>query len=97
VPSALRRALPAYGNEAILMLHATSIASAAPGIVDLTGPANPFYATTYVPFEACLAAVAVYPAMTFVLIGILRVVERRALAHLRCSAPCLRAMRAVRP
>lgn len=83
LPSALRRALPAYGNEAILMLHATSIASVVPGIVDLTGAANSLYATTYLPFESYLAAAAVYLVLTFILVAVLRVVETRALAHLR--------------
>ena len=83
LPSALRRALPGYGNEIILMLHATSIASVVPGIVDLTGAANSFYATTYLPFEAYLAAALVYLALSFVLVFALRAVEREVLTHLR--------------
>ncbi len=83
LPSALRRALPAYGNEAILMLHATAIASVVPGIVDLTGAANSLYATTYLPFEAYSAAALIYLALTFVLVLMLRWVESHALAHLR--------------
>ncbi len=39
LPSALRRALPAYGNEAVLMLHATSLASVVT-LLDLTGAAR---------------------------------------------------------
>jgi len=83
LPSALRRALPGYGNEMILMLHATSIASVVPGIVDLTGAANSFYGTTYLPFEAYIAAALVYLALSFVLVFVLRAIERRVLAHLR--------------
>jgi arginine/ornithine transport system permease protein len=83
LPSALRRALPAYGNEAILMLHATSVASVVPGIVDITGAANSLYATTYLPFEAYIAAAMLYLVLTFSLVAVLRTVERRALAHLR--------------
>ncbi len=86
LPSALRRALPAYGNEAILMLHATSIASVVPGIVDLTGAANSLYATTYLPFEAYLAAAVIYLALTFLLVAALRAIESRVLAHLRGPA-----------
>lgn len=85
LPSALRRALPAYGNEAILMLHATSVASVVPGIVDITGAANSVYATTYLPFEAYIAAAVIYLALTFVLVSCLHWIERRALAHLRAS------------
>lgn len=83
LPSALRRALPAYGNEAILMLHATAIASVVPGIVDITGAANSLYATSYLPFEAYLAAAAIYLVLTFALVFVLRRIEARALAHLR--------------
>jgi arginine/ornithine transport system permease protein len=85
LPSALRRALPAYGNEVILMLHATSVASVVPGIVDITGAANSLYATTYLPFESYIAAAMIYLVLTFVLVAVLRVIERRALAHLRRS------------
>jgi len=83
LPSALRRALPGYGNEVILMLHATSIASVVPGIVDITGAANGVYATTYLPFEAYIAAALIYLVLTFALVLALRWIERRALAHLR--------------
>ena len=82
LPSALRRALPAYGNEVILMLHATSIASVVPGIVDLTGAANSLYATSYLPFEAYIAAAMIYLVLTFALVFVLRRIEARALAHL---------------
>ncbi len=82
LPSALRRALPAYGNEMILMLHATSIASVVPGIIDLTGAANSLYATSYLPFEAYIAAAVIYLMLTFALVFVLRRIEARALAHL---------------
>lgn len=83
LPSAARRALPAYGNEMILMLHATSVASVVPGIVDVTGAANGFYATHYLPFEAYIAAAVIYLSLTFALVFVLRRVERRVLAYLR--------------
>jgi arginine/ornithine transport system permease protein len=91
LPSALRRALPAYGNEAILMLHATAIASVVPGIVDITGAANSVYATTYLPFEAYIAAAVIYLALTFMLVAVLRWIEARTLAHLRRPGVALRA------
>ena len=91
LPSALRRALPAYGNEAILMLHATAIASVVPGLVDVTGAANSVYATTYLPFEAYIAAALIYLVLTFALVLGLRALERRALAHLRPPDAPLRA------
>ena len=87
LPSALRRALPGYGNEVVLMLHATSLASVVPGIVDLTGAANSLYASTYLPFEAYIAAGLIYLVLTFALVSLLRAVEARALAHLRAPRP----------
>ena len=39
LPSALRRSLPAYSNEAIMMLHGTSLASIVT-LMDLTGAAR---------------------------------------------------------
>jgi arginine/ornithine transport system permease protein len=42
LPAALRRALPAYGNEAIFMLHGTSLASVVT-LLDLTGAARQLY------------------------------------------------------
>ena len=90
LPSALRRALPAYGNEVILMLHATSIASVVPGIIDITGAANSLYATSYLPFEAYIAAAVIYLALTFALVLVLRRIEARALAHLHTPGRALR-------
>ncbi len=82
LPSALRRALPAYGNEAVLMLHATSLASVVT-LLDLTGAAREVNARHYLPFEAFLTAAAIYLALTLLLVGGLHAIERRALAHLR--------------
>nr|MBP9930016.1 ABC transporter permease subunit [Rhodoferax sp.] len=39
LPSALRRTLPAYSNEVVMMLHSTSLASAVPGLLDITAAA----------------------------------------------------------
>ena len=39
LPSAFRRALPAYGNEVIFMLHGSAVASVVT-ILDLTGAAG---------------------------------------------------------
>lgn len=95
LPSALRRALPAYGNEVILMLHATSVASVVPGIVDLTGAANSLYASSYLPFEAYIAAALIYLALTFILVFVLRRIEARVLAHLHRPGSTWRTARAL--
>ncbi|QAZ40506.1 amino acid ABC transporter permease [Methylibium sp. Pch-M] len=85
LPSALRRALPAYGNEAVLMLHGTSLASVVT-LLDLTGAAREVNSRFYLPFEAFLTAAAVYLGLTLALVGALHAAERRWLAHLRPRA-----------
>lgn len=76
LPAALRRALPAYGNEAIFMLHGTSLASVVT-LLDLTGAARQVYAQYYLPFEAFIMAGAFYFVLTLGLVGLFRWAEHR--------------------
>ena len=82
LPSAFRRTLPAYSNEVVMMLHTTSLASAVPGLLDVTAAASRIYSDFYLPFEAYLFAGAIYLTLTFCLIGVFRLTERRYLAYL---------------
>ena len=82
MPSAIRRTLPAYSNEVVMMLHSTSLASTVPSLVDLTGAASRVYSDFFLPFEAYLAAAAVYLTITFLLIGFFRLMERHFLGYL---------------
>jgi arginine/ornithine transport system permease protein len=82
LPSALRRSLPAYGNEVVLMLHGTSLASVVT-LMDLTGAAREVNSRHYLPFEAFITAGAIYLVVTLALVGTLNLAERRWLAHLR--------------
>ena len=82
LPSAMRRTLPAYSNEVVMMLHATSLASAVPSMLDVTSAASRIYATYYLPFEAYLAAAAIYLVASFCLIGFFRMAEKNLLAYL---------------
>jgi arginine/ornithine transport system permease protein len=82
LPSAWRRALPAYGNEIIFMLHGSAVASVVT-IVDLTGAARVVNARFYTPYEAFLTAAAFYLVLTFTIVFLFRLAERRFLAHLR--------------
>ena len=82
LPSAMRRTLPAYSNEVVMMLQSTSLASAVPSLVDVTSAASRIYSDYYLPFEAYLAAAAIYLVATFCLIGVFRLAERQFLAHL---------------
>lgn len=82
LPSAFRRTLPAYGNEVVMMLQTTSLASAVPSLIDLTSAASRVYSKFYLPFEAYLFAGLMYLLMTFTLSGIFKLIERRYLAFL---------------
>jgi len=82
LPSALRRTLPAYSNEVVMMLHSTSLASAVPSMLDVTAAASRIYADYYLPFEAYLAAAAIYLVASFCLIGLFKLGERHLLAYL---------------
>lgn len=82
LPSAMRRTLPAYSNEVVMMLQSTSLASAVPDLMDVTGAASRIYAQYYLPFQAFLAAGAIYLVASFLLIGVFRLAEQRFLAYL---------------
>jgi len=82
LPGAFRRALPAYGNEVIFMLHGSAIASVIT-LIDLTGAARIINARYYTPYEAFLTAAAFYMALTFLIVGGFRLLERKWYAHLR--------------
>ncbi|WP_434359487.1 ABC transporter permease [Parasalinivibrio latis] len=82
LPSAFRRALPAYSNEVIFMLHASSIASVVT-IIDLTGAARDIYARFYAPFDAFLFVAAIYLCLTFTIVYAFKRLEGKWHRHLR--------------
>jgi arginine/ornithine transport system permease protein len=81
LPSSLRRALPAYSNEVIMMLHGTSLASIVT-IMDLTGAAREMYSRYYSPYEAFLLVAIFYLVLTFVLVWLFNRAEKKWLRHL---------------
>ena len=76
IPLAVRAALPAYENEIILTVKATSLASTVT-LMDLTGVARLEVSVTYAPYEVFLTAAAIYFCMTTTLSWMLRRLERR--------------------
>lgn len=82
IPSALRRALPAYSNEVILMLHATTVAFTAT-VPDILKVARDVNSATYDSFNAFGLAALIYLCITFILVGLFRKAEGKWLAHLR--------------
>ena len=81
LPSALRRALPQYSNEVIMMLHTTSLASIVT-LIDITGAARTVNSQYYLPFEAFITAGLFYLCLTFILVRLFKLAERRWLAYL---------------
>ncbi len=81
LPSALRRALPQYSNEVIMMLQTTSLASIVT-LIDITGAARTVNSQYYLPFEAFITAGAFYLCLTFILVRLFKAAERRYLAYL---------------
>jgi arginine/ornithine transport system permease protein len=82
LPGALRRALPQYSNEVVGMMHATAIASTVT-LVDVTRVARDVYANHLLPVEAFGTAAVIYFVLTFAMVGVFKLLERRFLRHLR--------------
>jgi octopine/nopaline transport system permease protein len=74
LPLALRVALPAYGNELVLMVKATSLASVIT-LMDVTGLAAKIIAETYRSVEVFACAGLIYLALTFILTRLVQVLE----------------------
>lgn len=74
-PIAIRQALPAYGNEIMLMIKSTSLASTIT-IVEVTGLAKQMISNTYRPVEIFLVAGALYLFITFVVSRVVLLSER---------------------
>ncbi len=82
LPSSFRRALPAYGNEVIFMLHGSALAGVIT-IVDLFGAARIVNSRHFVPFESFITAGLFYLLLTFAIIWFFKRIEFRWHAHLR--------------
>tara|TARA_B100001057_G_scaffold390026_1_gene397890 strand:+ start:665 stop:1342 length:678 start_codon:yes stop_codon:yes gene_type:complete len=76
IPIAIRQSLPAYGNEIILMMKGTSLASTVT-IMDLTGVAKYIISTTFKPIEVFIVAGGIYLFMTFIIHNIIKLLEKK--------------------
>ncbi len=76
IPIAIRQSLPAYGNEIILMLKGTSLASTVT-LMDLTGVAKYIVSTTFKPIEVFIIAGSIYLFMTFVIHNLIKYLEKK--------------------
>ncbi|EIM76982.1 octopine ABC transporter [Nitratireductor aquibiodomus RA22] len=75
-PQAVRVMLPAYGNELILLIKATSLASTIT-IIELTGQARTLASETYAPVEVFISAGAIYLALNGLSTLSLQAIEAR--------------------
>jgi polar amino acid transport system permease protein len=75
LPRAARIGLPAYSNEVILMLKASSLASTVT-LLELTGMARTIIARTYLPVEIFFAAGMFYLLIAFILVHGFKLLER---------------------
>ena len=76
IPIAIRQSLPAYGNEIILMMKGTSLASTVT-IMDLTGVAKYIISTTFKPIEVFIVAGSIYLFMTFIIHNLIKFLEKK--------------------
>ena len=76
IPVAIRQSLPAYGNEIILMLKGTSLASTVT-LMDLTGVAKFIISTTFKPIEVFIIAGSIYLFLTFIIHNLIKALEKK--------------------
>lgn len=82
LPYALKRALPSYSNEIILVFKGTSLASIIT-IMDIMGYARRLYGTEYDALTIYGIAGVIYLIITGIMTVVLRRIERKALAFER--------------
>jgi octopine/nopaline transport system permease protein len=84
LPMAFRQAIPSYGNEIILMVKGTSLASIVT-LMEVTGIAHGLISETYRAIEVFMCAGAIYLTLNFIIIRALTGLEYWLSPHLRCA------------
>ena len=84
LPIAIRKVLPSYGNELILMVKATSLVSLTT-YMEMTGLARKIMAKTFAPVEAFIAAGILYLFLNFLMVQFVKYLEWKYNPHLRLS------------
>jgi arginine/ornithine transport system permease protein len=80
-PGALRRALPQYSNEVVGLMHATAVASTVT-LVEITRVARDIYYNHLSVTDSFGVAAVFYFVLTFTVVGIFKLLEKRYLKHL---------------
>ena len=84
LPIAVRKVLPSYGNELILMVKATSLVSLTT-YMEMTGIARKIMAKTFAPVEAFIAAGILYLFLNFLMVQFVKYLEWKYNPHLRLN------------
>jgi octopine/nopaline transport system permease protein len=90
LPIAVRQAIPGYGNEIILMVKATSLASIIT-LMEVSGIAHKIIAETYRAIEVFICAGAIYLVINFLITRAIQRLEWWLSPHLRAQPETLRA------
>ena len=80
LPIGLKQSIPAYGNEMILMLKGTSLASTIT-LIDLTGAAKYIISTHFNPVEVFVFAGSIYLFFTFLIHNFIKFAEKKMRYH----------------
>ena len=84
LPQALRIGLPAYSNEIILLVKASSLASTVT-LMDLTGVARTIASVNYMPVELLSTAALIYLTINFLLTRAFRFIEHLVSGEARAA------------
>ena len=76
LPITIRQALPAYGNELILMVKATSLISIVT-LMEITGIARTIISKTYAPVEIFIVAGSIYLLINFLITRLIKFSENK--------------------
>ncbi|WP_102960447.1 ABC transporter permease [Mangrovicella endophytica] len=82
MPAMLTRSLALYGNETVMMLHATSLASTVT-LLEVTGVARNITLNYYIMFEPYVTAAAIYLVMTLTLVLLFQLAQARWAGYLQ--------------
>ena len=84
LPIAIRKVLPSYGNELILMVKATSLVSLTT-YMEMTGIARKIMSKTFATVEAFIAAGILYLFLNFLMVQFVKYLEWKYNPHLRLN------------
>ncbi len=76
IPIAIRQSLSAYGNEIILLMKGTALASTVT-LMDITGVAKNIISTSFKPIEVFIVAGSIYLCLTFIIQYFIKIAENK--------------------